>query len=332
MRKEALLIAIALTGAIGTHAQDPQFSQFYAAPQYLNPALIGDTHQDRAVLNHRVQWPGIQPGYRTTMAAYDHRFSHMNAGIGGFVLHDKAGAGGLAHTTVGAGYSYAFRLNFKRTVRAALRVGYTTRGVDPQSLLFTDQLIRDQAPTSVETNIVQRIGYADIAAGGLYHTEQFWVGVSIDHLNRPDQSLLNGSEAHLPMRTSVHTGHRFAMDGERLPKSGTILTAALHYKMQGAWDQLDVGAYADHSALTVGLWYRGLPLVKRYAPGYANNEALIALVGYDIGAGLRIAYSFDLTLSKLTMRSGGAHEISLIHEWSGKEKPRKPRIIPCPKF
>lgn len=332
MRATELLLVIALTGAIGARAQDPQFSQFYAAPQYLNPAFIGDIHQHRAVLNHRVQWPGVLPGYRTTMAAYDHRFSQMNAGIGGFVLHDKAGTSGIAHTTVAAGYSYSFRLNYKRSMRGALRVGYTTRGVDPNNFLFTDQLIRDQAPTSVETGIIQRIGYVDLAAGGLYHTEQFWAGVGIDHLNRPDQSLMTGGEAHLPVRTSVHAGHRFAMDGAPLTKSQSSFTAAMHYKMQGNWDQLDMGVYAEHSALTVGLWYRGLPLVKQYAPGDANNEALIALVGYDTGSGLRIAYSFDFTLSKLTMRSGGAHEISLVHEWSARDKPRKRSIIPCPKF
>ena len=35
----------------------------------------------------------------------------------------------------------------------------------------------------------------------------------MNHLNRPDQSLQSDGEARLPMRTSVHLGHRIPLDG-----------------------------------------------------------------------------------------------------------------------
>ena len=90
-----------LLATLAAQAQDPQFSQFYAAAQYVNPALTGNTHQDRIALNYRLQWPGVQPGYESFMAAYDHRFSTMNGGIGGMAMRDKAGTNGLTSTTVG---------------------------------------------------------------------------------------------------------------------------------------------------------------------------------------------------------------------------------------
>ncbi len=40
-------------------AQDPEFSQFYANPLYLNPALAGANICPRAILNYRNQWPGL---------------------------------------------------------------------------------------------------------------------------------------------------------------------------------------------------------------------------------------------------------------------------------
>ena len=32
------------------------------------------------------------------------------------------------------------------------------------------------------------------------------------------------------------------------------------------------------------------------------------------------------------MKSGGAHEISLIYEWPRKAKNRRHKVVPCPKF
>jgi type IX secretion system PorP/SprF family membrane protein len=157
--------------------------------------------------------------------------------------------------------------------------------------------------------------------------------VSMNHLNRPNMSLMVDGNAPLERRVSVHAGYRFPLDGQRsLSKSETRMTLATHYKMQGKWDQLDLGAYADHKQFTVGLWYRGLPIAKAYAPGYGNNEAIVLMIGYQTENQVRFVYSYDLTISKLTMRSAGAHEISLIYEWPRNSKKRKHKIVPCPKF
>lgn len=326
----ALLI---LLGARAAQGQDPQFSQWYAAAQYLNPALTGNTHQDRIALNYRLQWPGVQPGYETYMAAYDHRFSTVNAGMGGMVLRDKAGTSGLTTTTFGLNYAYEARLSYKRALRFGARLGYTLRGVDPSGYLFADQVIRDNAAQTIEPNLVPQVNYLDLAAGALYFSESFWAGLSMNHLNRPNASLLVDGDGPMERRLSAHAGYRFAIDGMRnLARSETRMTLATHYKMQGKWDQLDLGWYIDHKQLTAGLWYRGLPLLKAYRPGYGNNDAVILMAGYQTDNQLRFVYSYDITISKLTMRSAGAHEISLIYEWPMKPKSKKHKVVPCPKF
>jgi type IX secretion system PorP/SprF family membrane protein len=327
-----VLLLVALLCSTMAAAQDPQFSQFYAAPQYLNPALTGNTHQDRIALNYRLQWPGVQPGFETYSFAYDHRFSELNCGLGGWVIKDRAGSNGLSFTTVAINYSYEARVNHRHALRAGLRIGYTMRGLDPGGFLFADQIIRDNAARSIEMNIIEGISYLDLATGGLYYSERYWVGASFNHINRPNQSLMMDGEARLPMRTSIHTGYKFPLDGRRFHKSQTMLTLATHYKAQGKWDQFDLGGYIDHQHLTAGIWYRGLPIVKAYQPGYGNNESVILLVGFSTENQLRFAYSYDITISKLTMRSGGAHEISMIYEWPRKHKGRKHKVVPCPKF
>ncbi|MBL7950944.1 MAG: type IX secretion system membrane protein PorP/SprF [Flavobacteriales bacterium] len=330
LRHAIILLLLVLRSA--AMAQDPQFSQFYAASQYLNPALTGNTFQDRIALNYRLQWPGVQPGYETFSFAYDHNFASAHSGLGGFIIRDKAGTYGLTFTTAAMSYSYEARLNRRQAIRFGFRAGYTMRNVAPEGYLFADQIIRDNAPTSIEANMVPNTSYLDLAAGGLYYSEQFWAGASFNHINKPNQSLMVDGDAELQIRTTVHAGYRMPLDGHKLIRSQTKMTLATHYKAQGKWDQLDMGGYIEHDRLSAGLWYRGLPIFKAYEKGYGNSEAVILMAGFETEQQLRITYSYDITISKMTMKSAGAHEISLIYEWPRRAKARKHKVVPCPKF
>jgi type IX secretion system PorP/SprF family membrane protein len=252
--------------------------------------------------------------------------------LGGYVLRDRAGSYGLSFTTVAMSYSYEARLNRRQAIRFGIRPGYTMRSVAPDGYLFADQVIRDNAPTSIEANMVPNTSYLDISAGGLYYSEQFWAGASFNHINKPNTSLMVDGDAIVPIRTTVHAGYRFALDGHKLIRSETKMTLAAHYKAQGKWDQLDLGGYIEHNRISGGIWYRGLPIAKAYQPGYGNSEAVILMAGFETEKQLRITYSYDITISKLTMKSAGAHELSLIYEWPRRAKARKHRVVPCPKF
>ncbi len=327
-----ILFATAMLSGLGAIAQDPQLSQFYAAPLYLNPALTGNTFQDRIGLNYRLQWPAIGPGYKTYAVTYDHRSPAMNSGIGAMVMRDQAGTFGLSFTQAALSYSYEARLNRRQAIRGGLRMGYTMRSFDPRNLLFADQVIRDNAPTSIEPTMLQSVSYLDFSAGLLYYSEQFWAGASVNHMNQPQETFFLDGDAKLPMRVSVHTGYRFPLDGRSFRHSETQMTLAAHYKAQDKWDQLDIGGYIDYSSITFGLWYRGLPGLKTYQPGYPNDDAVILMFGYETPYQLRMVYSYDVTVSKLTMKSGGAHEISVIYEWPKHNKNRRYKAVPCPKF
>jgi type IX secretion system PorP/SprF family membrane protein len=333
MRGRILLFFLGITTlGLDLRAQDPQLSQFCAAPLYLNPALTGNTLQDRIGLNYRRQWPGIGPGYQTYMVAYDHRSEPIHSGIGGYIMRDQAGTYALAFTQAAISYSYEARINRRRAIRGGLRLGYTMRSYDPSNLLFADQVIRDNAPTSVEPTMLQDVSYFDASGGLMYFSEQFWFGISMNHLNKPQESFFLEGDAELPVRTSADAGYRFAVDGKTFKRSQTKMTLAAHYKAQGKWDQLDMGGYIEHKQLTWGIWYRGLPALKAYQPGYPNDDSVILMVGFETPYQLQMVYSYDVTVSKMTMKTGGAHEISLIYEWPRKGKNRKYRAVPCPKF
>ena len=88
--------------------------------------------------------------------------------------------------------------------------------------------------------------------------------------------------------------------------------------------------------ILVGLWYRGLPLLKKNDDGGYVNDAFIIMAGYK-WSHFRVGYSYDITSSKLEVKdSYGSHEISMTYEWPSdtrkKKKRKKNFIAPCPKF
>lgn len=90
----------------GLRAQDPQFSQFYASPLYLNPALAGNTIMGRLALSYRSQWAKLPGAFRATTFSYDHNFEEVNSGVGFLVVNDVAGSVKLNFQTMAFLYSY----------------------------------------------------------------------------------------------------------------------------------------------------------------------------------------------------------------------------------
>lgn len=339
MKKNTYIIILVsmLLNAVG---QDPQFTQFYAAPQYLNPAFTGLTKQHRFVANYRNQWPGVKKTFQTSLAAYDGRLVKINSGIGIFVMQDVAGTAGLKHSQVGLSYAYQFDLNNKSQIRAGLSASFNSKSVGFSKLVFNDMLITGSGISS-EGNTYSQKNYLDINAGLLYNSEKIWFGVAAKHLNKPNVSLQSGSDP-LPMDIGIHGGYRFNFkSGENkteskpvtkaqskpVPKPKNYIAVAFNYKHLQKYDQLDLGLYYYLEPITVGVWYRGIPF-KNYSSAFVNHESMALLIGCAIPKyNLRVGYSYDLTISSLKINNTkGAHEISLVYEF-GKEKTTPVRRI-----
>jgi type IX secretion system PorP/SprF family membrane protein len=332
--KKGLYIITFLFALLNVSAQDPQFTQFYAAPQYLNPAFTGLTTEHRFVANYRNQWPGIRKTYQSAMAAYDYNLSDVSSGIGVFAMQDVAGTAGLKHTQAGLSYAYRFTVRKVSEIRAGISVSYNQRSLGFSKLMFNDQLVTGSAVSLDGTTYGQR-SFVDIGAGALYNSAKVWLGVGVKHLNRPNVSLI-GNQEPLPMHIGVHGGYRYVIEARGNSKSQLkkYVAASFNYKRQLKYDQFDVGLYYFHMPINIGFWYRGIPF-KNYAPGFVNNESIALLVGFEIPKrNLRVGYSYDMTISNLGINNTtGAHEVSLVYEYAQKKKRKAKRVlVTCPKF
>lgn len=332
-------------------AQDPQFSQFYAAPLYLNPAMTGSTGQARAGMNYRNQWPSIDANFTTLSAYFDYYIEDKRSGVGFILTQDKEGLAGLQSLSVGLQYSYEIRLTKEIGFTPGVQVAFFNRDVNFDRLTFGDQFNpvtgEIENPTGEVFNTGTRRSFVDLSLGGLFFTPRAWLGVAAFHLTQPNQSLI-GEESPLPIKLSVHGGFKFPLrpgtvgNGVYARTSERSISPAFQYRHQGEFDQVDLGLYFTFEPLVLGTWYRGVPF--KPVNGYANNESIVLLIGFTkIGGrdkngnrdGLTIGYSFDYTISELGIGSGGAHEFSLVYTWPMRN-PRKPppdkMIIPCPDF
>ena len=131
----------------------------------------------------------------------------------------------------------------------------------------------------------------------------------------------------MPMKISLHGGVVVWKKGNYRALEQVKIVG--QYKHEGTWDQADIGVYYHVQRVYGGLLYRGIPF-KEYA-NYAGHESIAAIIGMKFDSGVTFGYSYDFTISKLSNRSGGSHEISLI--FTQRKSYRKKIIIPpCMKF
>lgn len=318
-------------------AQDPQFSQFYAAPLYLNPALTGINQKGRAGINYRNQWPSINTGFETASAYIDYNFEEYNSSVGFMITNDQEGFAGLSSTAMSFSYAYQVYLTYDWAFRPAVQVSHFWRDVDFSQLTFGDQFDPNTGqvinPTGEPiSNLSAR--FFDVNLGGLLFGKNAWVGLSFHHITEPNQSLIDG-DSPLPRKFSLHGGYKIPLNtftSKPVNKTGgreRSITPAFNYRGQGDFDQLDLGVYLTLQPVLFGVWYRGVP-VKQFE-GFANNESLVMMVGFQKND-MSFGYSFDYTLSGLGIGSGGAHEVSWSYTFSlGKPKPpREVRQLRCP--
>ncbi|MBG0861316.1 MAG: PorP/SprF family type IX secretion system membrane protein [Bacteroidales bacterium] len=308
--------------------QDPTFSQFYANALYLAPSFVGATEEYRLSINYRNQWPAIPGVFHTYSISFDKALPNFNSGIGVLATYDVAGSGDLSTTNIGLLYSYDFNINQDWHIRPGVNFKFYYLGLNIYKLIFNSQMTGSGTTPPITPPPFDNVADVDFATSALVYNDRIWAGFTLDHLLFPKTSFY-GDEATVPLKFNLYGGLQLMRKTRLKVKMHEVLSVALNFQKQAKFYQTDVGVYYYKDPLIFGLWYRGIPFATSQA-----GDAIIGLLGIKTSQ-LHIGYSYDFTISNLISSTSGAHEVSLVYEFSSfKINPerRKIRAIPCPEF
>lgn len=308
----------------GLHAQDPQFTQFFANPIYTNPAFAGSSTVARCVLNYRSQWPGIAGTFKTYSASYDEHFDAINGGIGLIVTSDEAGVGTLRTTSVSGIYAYQISINKYLTVRASIQGGIQQKSIDFNKLQFFDQIVRQQGfvrPTQ-ETPVNTNPTYANFAAGFIAYTDRFYGGFAAHNITEPRQGFYSTQNDNVPMRYTFHSGLVIPISNQADQNRAVNIWPNVLYMQQSLFNQLNLGIYVNRGPIIAGTYFR---------QNSVNSDAFIVLVGMRLPK-LRIGVSYDATVSDARPGARQSYEFSLSFELRKRDRKKSVKQIRCPDF
>ncbi|RYZ97289.1 MAG: type IX secretion system membrane protein PorP/SprF [Sphingobacteriaceae bacterium] len=322
-----LLCVVMLSIVKISYSQDHQYSQFFNAPTYLNPALNGQFEgKMRMSLTYRNQYTSV-PGSLTYMSAgVDFNVPRFGGGYGFLVTRSSEGVAYLNKTNLAGMYSYSIG-NQDYVLSFGLQAGFTNRSVNTSKLVFGDQIdpstgIIPGQPTSADPFPYNNKFYFDSGIGINLVVGDFMIGAAGQHLNRPNESF-TGTPVKLDIRATGHLSYRLDLnrdDNLEDWEKSYIIPSVVFYKQAQSY-QYNVGMQYKRKSINAGLWYRG--------DGGGRNAIVISLifdlfVNRDAGDKLRLGISHDVPASRLNYGgSSGTTEGSVVYETPGSEDGNK---------
>jgi len=316
-----VIIVLLLMNGSGLKSQDLVFSQFYSAPMQLNPGLTGVTYAPRLAFNYRNQWPTLPNAYTSYAASYDQYADLISSGFGVNIMSDQAGNGIYVTNRITASYAYNMQVGDGTFIRGGLEAAVEQKNLNWNKLIFLDQInpelgFTDEFGNAYPTNEVAPAStsqiYPDFGAGVVLYSSKFYGGFNVKHINAPDEAWLSETEfATLPVYYSIHGGAEIEISNPyNNGRKPAFISPNILFAKQGNFQQLNLGAMLSMWYIYGGVWYRTT---------FSNSDAAIFSLGFQRGLA-KIGYSYDWTISGLSGKSGGAHEVSLILNFEETER------------
>jgi len=315
--KKFLFVFLSFFCTIRANAQDIHYTQFWATPVYLNPALTASMPEDiRFSLYHRNQWRAVSVPYITFSASLEARkplFTQIvQLGYGVNFDSDKAGEAGFGSNQVHIPLAISFNLKSDSSIQfsAGTSMGVSQSGLNFDKLTFDNQYngLYFDPFIAAPALVYEQTMYFDLSTGinisYSRSTFNILIGSGFHHINTPQSSVLQNINIHLRSRISAYTISTIQLN------QTFSLQPAILWQWQSKANEKVFGANVilhTQSAvienLSAGLWGRWQDAMSLSLGASAMK--------FDAG----INYDFNISDLKTVSRARGGIEIYLIYKF-----------------
>jgi type IX secretion system PorP/SprF family membrane protein len=317
--KRLWFIVLLITVVANLKAQQrPQYTQYIFNPILVNPAVTGIENYTDVKAGYRTQWTGLQgapvTSYFTINAPIGNNFIEGDAtqapsngenpmgraftqtymaaephhGIGLTVVTDKAGP--IRQTNIDATYAYHIGLTPDLNLAVGVAAGISNYTLNTSEITteFSDPAINGGNYNQFKP---------DVGAGLWAYSSTYFIGASVQQL-LPETISFSSNSAYNEGKTVPHF---FFTGGVKvfLNDDITLLPSVMVKVVNPVPVSFDANlklAFRDH------FWIGG---------SYRQDDAVAAMVGFNLGSFMSFGYSYDYTTSNLNTVSNGTHEIVL---------------------
>ncbi|WP_233632449.1 type IX secretion system membrane protein PorP/SprF [Parapedobacter sp. ISTM3] len=314
--RTSILLVFACTCMTVKGQQSIQFTQYIFNAMSVNPAYTGYKEEWFGQLGLRSQWVGLDGAPETGTISIDGIVDPgaKRHGVGLQVMADRLGP--QSATSAYANYAFRLRLNDEDTQRLSFGIGagvtqYSLDGTLLQPNDGGDQLV----PPGKISNWVP-----DIRFGVYYYNPHWYAGVSVMDLLSGDQSNNIFRWDNTTTDNIRRRRHLYFIGGGLINfDNGLKLRPSVLVKedFKGP-TSVDLNAMFifDNRFWIGGGWRTGVTVFKRdYArftgDRLSKRNAVSAITQLYVTPTLRIGYSYDYILSRLSGVQNGSHEVTL---------------------
>lgn len=326
--KKSLLASLMILSTVTCLAQSQQPSQFFATPLLLNPALTGKFDG-----NYRITstLPSVGEAFISSSLALELPISITSSsskdswGIGVRAMTGRSTNGVLAssNAAIATAYHKGLDENGNHQIGIGFQATYHRNTVNSDVTLNPEQLnALPELPLSIPTELLRTDemlkmnypAYMDMSAGFLYNgstdgINNFYLGASGYHLNRPCESYFGKNFFGLEPRYTIHAGGSFPQnEGSRMLYFSTMVSKQAEMKTVTAGGAIGRILHNDVEAthmLFIGAWARYNTYYNSLMPYFGIEHN-----GFQLGVSYEMAFSRSET--PVPVRRGGV-EVTFVY-------------------
>ena len=291
-----------------SYSQDPNYSQFFASPLTISPALAGKSDAKlEANSIYRKQSFGAGVNYNTKLISVDGRlfenYDNNNTsflGIGAMFLSDDAMAGIYKNTFFSLNSSYHLTLDkyqdHSHSLTAGLGFTYNKINIDYASLNTSEQLNLygfDRTLPTGEANFKGIPATTSTSAGLLYSyatdTKVIDVGISGYKFYKNQISVFGDGTQYVSPRYNAHVNYSKFIDNK------TLLFLKGYYQIQEGNNYFIAGGHVEYSINEI---YQDFQESFNLGLYYRLKNAIIPYIGFTYNQ-LQFGFSYDIQVNQI---------------------------------